>query len=418
MKKIIFFLAVLTFMVSCSDDDKVITASNTDLSFTAEGGEQSVDVVSDGAWSYDCSEDWVLVRQRQGGIRVIVSPNPTESVRKSFVRLLVNGDEEMSISIEQEGLKLGAERYDYEVQHLGDALSIPINCNSDWEIDAAPEWLTAQKVGENLKLEVTRNYQMQERSSQIVIHVGTLSKTFNIKQLESPWFDSFEMVEVPAGTFYMGAQKDEPEGKNFDASSFYIESPVHFVNLDSYYIGKFEITQAQWTAAMGYNPSAIIGDDLPVENVSWNQVQEFIGLLNSQSGKNYRLPTEAEWEYAATGGSSSSGFKFSGFSVLGACGWFYSNSEASTHPIGSKYANELDIYDMSGNVREWCDDWFDYYSSNDEYNPKGPVTGQMKVNRGGSWTSPAVNCRNTFRNSNMPDEAAADLGFRLVLAEN
>lgn len=168
---------------------------------------------------------------------------------------------------------------------------------------------------------------------------------------------------------------------------------------------------------MGNNPSENQGENLPVENVSWEDVNSFILILNDQSGLNYRLPTEAEWEFAAKGGNLSKGFIYSGSMVLSSCGWYYSNGKAITHDVGGKCPNELGLYDMSGNVREWCNDWFGFYSSSLEENPQGPYDGRLKVNRGGSWTTPAVNCRNSYRHTNYVDEAFHDLGFRLALAK-
>jgi formylglycine-generating enzyme required for sulfatase activity len=258
---------------------------------------------------------------------------------------------------------------------------------------------------------------MDERNGIISVNAGDVSFDITITQYGCQWFESFEMIDVEGGTFYMGAQKDNPTDTNYDASAYQIESPVHQVSISSYAIGKFEVTQAQWNAAMGNNPSNIQGDNLPVDNVTWEDIQAFISILNEKSGLNYRLPTEAEWEFAAKGGNKSEKFDYSGNSVLSACGWYYSNSESTTHEVGSKIPNELGIYDMSGNVREWCNDWFGYYYSSMEDNPQGAYDGNMKVNRGGSWTTPAVNCRNTYRHTDYPYEKALDLGFRLVLSK-
>ena len=153
-----------------------------------------------------------------------------------------------------------------------------------------------------------------------------------------------------------------------------------------------------------------------MECISWDNVQQFITVLNQESGLEYRLPTEAEWEFAAKGGNLSGDYMYSGNSILSTCGWYYSNSEATTHEVGGKDANELGIYDMSGNVREWCNDWFDNYSYYEEANPRGPEEGVVKINRGGSWTSPANTCRNTYRHTDKPNEGSLDLGFRLALS--
>jgi len=222
-----------------------------------------------------------------------------------------------------------------------------------------------------------------------------------------------EMVFVKGGTFTMGATSEQ----GFDAESD--EKPAHNVTLSDYYIGKYEITQAQWKAVMGNNPSNFEGYPpyYPVERVSWNDVQEYIKKLNQLTGKTYRLPTEAEWEYAARGGSKRKGYKYSGNYTLSGVAWYYENSNRKTHPIGIKKLNELGIYDMSGNVWEWCSDWYasDYYSSSPQTNPQGPSSGSSRVIRGGSWDNFAGSCRVSFRGYVQPDRRRDNLGFRLVL---
>lgn len=214
-----------------------------------------------------------------------------------------------------------------------------------------------------------------------------------------------EMIFVEGGTFQMGSSSGESD-----------EKPVHSVTLSAFNIGKYEVTQAQWKAVMGNNPSNFTGcDDCPVENVSWNDVQQYISKLNSQTGKNYRLPTEAEWEFSARGGKSSKGYTYSGSNDLNAVAWNTDNSGSKTHTVGGKQANELGIYDMSGNVWEWCSDWYGTYNSYSETNPTGASLGQNRVLRGGSWYGDAGSCRAAFRDWDDPDDGYDDGGFRLVL---
>lgn len=408
---------MLAIFIGCSEDESAsLTISTNNLNFSAGGGEQIVDISSDGVWECNYTEDWILVRYLQNGIKIIVDANMVETERVAVIKVLCNGDVRNQINITQEGVALNVQSLNFEVQYDGGELSIPIESNSEWDAVNTCEWIEIQKENPYLKVSISRNYQMQERSGEITLSVGELSKTIVVKQTASPWYESFEMIDVESGAFYMGAQKESSSKENYDENAYMIEAPVHSVTMSNFAIGKFEVTQAQWVAAMGHNPSSIQGDNLPVENVTWEQVQEFITLLNENSGKEYRLPTEAEWEYAARGGNKSEGYKYSGFSVLSACGWYYSNSESSTHKVGTKYPNELGIYDMSGNVREWCNDWFDYYTSSDANNPTGPDNGNMKVNRGGSWTTPAVNCRNSYRHTDFPHEGSQDLGFRLAIS--
>jgi formylglycine-generating enzyme required for sulfatase activity len=224
----------------------------------------------------------------------------------------------------------------------------------------------------------------------------------------------FEMVFVEGGTFWMGAQSADPNAPNYDTKADDDESPVHQVTLSDYCIGKYPVTQAQWKAVMGSNPSYSKGDNLPVETVSWNDVQDFICELNRQTGKNYRLPTEAEWEFAARGGNSSRGYKYSGSNDVGSVAWYDENSGNKTHLVGTKQASELGIYDMSGNVWEWCNDWYGSYSRNSQTNPKGASSGSYRVFRGGSWSNYARYVRVSYRYGIYPVFRYYYLGFRLA----
>lgn len=221
---------------------------------------------------------------------------------------------------------------------------------------------------------------------------------------------SFEMVAVKGGTFTMGATSEQ------GSDAYSNEKPTHSVTLSDYYIGKFEVTQALWKAVMGSNPSYFKGDNLPVESVSWNDCQEFIKKLNQMTGQNFRLPTEAEWEYAARGGNKSNGYKYSGSNNIGDVAWYTGTINSSgTKPVGTKSPNELGIYDMSGNVWEWCQDWYGNYSSGSQTNPTGPSSGSRRVLRGGSWYYYAWDCRVSNRSRNSPGGRDYDFGFRVVL---
>ena len=220
---------------------------------------------------------------------------------------------------------------------------------------------------------------------------------------------SFKMIKVQGGTFTMGATSEQ--GSEADSD----EKPTHSVTLRTYYIGETEVTQALWTAVMGSNPSRWKGDNLPVESVSWNDVQTFVTKLNQLTGKQFRLPTEAEWEYAARGGNKSKGYKYSGSNSLGTVAWYYDNSNSQTHAVKTKSPNELGLYDMSGNVYEWCQDWYGSYSSGAQTNPTGPSFGSHRVGRGGSWSYNARRCRVSLRRYYDPTFRLGGLGFRLVL---
>ena len=221
---------------------------------------------------------------------------------------------------------------------------------------------------------------------------------------------NFDMVFVEGGAFRMGASAEQGDEIDND------EKPLHRVTIKNYYIGKYEVTQAQWKAVMGNNPSYFKGKNLPVEKVSWNDVQQFIAKLNKLTGKNYRLPTEAEWEYAARGGNRSASYKFSGSNIVNEIAWHNGNSEKNTHKVGSTpFHNELEIYDMSGNVMEWCEDWYGSYRAQTYDNPKGPKKGNFRVVRGGSWCCYASNCRTSKRYNTPHNVRLRDLGFRLAM---
>ena len=222
---------------------------------------------------------------------------------------------------------------------------------------------------------------------------------------------TIDMIKVEAGTFMMGATSEMQ-------NPYDDEKPVHQVTLtNDYYIGKYEVTQALWQSVMGSNPSYFKGDNLPVENVSCDDCQEFISKLNRMTGRTFRLPTEAEWEYAARGGKKSRGYQYSGSSNISDVAWYDGNSGSKTHPVGTKQANELGLYDMTGNVWEWCQDWYYSYVSSSQTNPTGAVSGSSRVRRGGSWSSLAKYCRSSYRNFGTSDCRYYYLGLRLVLSE-
>ncbi len=218
----------------------------------------------------------------------------------------------------------------------------------------------------------------------------------------------FTMISVEGGSFDMGATREQ---KDADRD----ENPVHSVTLSSYYIGKTEVTQALWEAVMGENPSRFKGAELPVEQVSWEDCQIFIEKLNALTGENFRLPTEAEWEYAARGGKNSKGYRYSGSDKLDKVAWYTKNSGDKTHAVATKQANELGVHDMSGNVWEWCADKYGLYAKTSQTDPKGAASGACRVGRGCCWGGSAGLCRVAFRGSGKPDFRNQFLGLRLAL---
>ena len=237
-------------------------------------------------------------------------------------------------------------------------------------------------------------------------------KTFTVNRV------SFDMILVTGGTFMMGATSEQGDEANND------ESPIHQVTLKNYYIGETIVTQGLWEAVMGATithkrkawQSQGKGFAYPMYNINYSECLEFIHKLNSMTGQKFRLPTEAEWEFAARGGNKSKGYKYSGSNELNDVAWYKDNSNSNTHSVKTKSPNELGLYDMSGNVWEWCIDWYGKYNGNIQTNPTGPSTGSSRVLRGGCWLNNAQFCRVSFRLFGTPNHRNDNLGLRLALS--
>ena len=275
--------------------------------------------------------------------------------------------------------------------------------------DAKRRELAAEEMRERERLEANRCGNGNDGGGS----KGQGNQTFTVGGV------SFTMVYVEGGTFTMGATSEQGS----DAWSDKSEKPAHNVTLSSYHIGETEVTQELWQAVMGENPSNFKGNKYPVEQVSWKDCEEFIKRLNKITGKHFRLPTEAEWEFAARGGNLSKGYQYSGSDNLDDVAWFHENSsdkgssspDYGTHPVASKQPNELGLYDMSGNVSEWCSDWFEFYSSIAQTNPTGPSSGSSHVHRGGSCCGVARYCRVSYRFGGSLTIRLDFLGLRLAL---
>ena len=225
---------------------------------------------------------------------------------------------------------------------------------------------------------------------------------------------SFSMIFVEGGYFSMGAQNVNPNDINYDSEAWDREAPVHLVTLSDYYIGETEVTQELWRAVMGYNPSHFDGEQKPVEQVTWNDCKNFINKLNQMTGMKFKFPTEAEWEFAARGGNKSQAYKYSGSDDINEVAW-YSADGKQTRIVKNKLPNELGIYDMCGNVMEWCYDLFEEYTDEPQTNPMGAVSGTDHIVRGGCCLSDATYCRMTVRNFFNYAGASYGIGLRLAL---
>lgn len=250
----------------------------------------------------------------------------------------------------------------------------------------------------------------KDEDPEIIIRSGNMIVIEPFKSVK------FNMVFVEGGTFYMGAQSTDTNGINYDAEARPDEAPVHKVTLDGYYIATTEVTQILWrytTQLCDFNQQW--GDQMPAYDLSWNDCKSFINKLNYITGLNFRLPTEAEWEYAARGGKNSRGYHYSGSDNPDEVAWYWKNSNDCVHFVSEKKPNELGIYDMSGNVREWCSDWAGLYTEDDQVNPVGPEWGLFRIVRGGSRLNNTQLCRTSYRLCYYSGDEDILTGMRLVL---
>jgi len=326
--------------------------------------------------------------------------------------------------------------------YQGGQYNIDVSCNTSWSVESGyPSWCTVSPLSGNengtITVTIDENTISASREAEITIRSGTVTQIISVTQgtVSMP----MEMIFVKGGTFLMGAQATDPSGDNYDSEAFDDESPVHSVHLDDFYIGQIEVTQKLWYDVMkGYPVSPTekygLGENYPVYNVSWNDIvgtsgayYEYKGIKYYENGfiyrlyihtnKKCRLPSEAEWEYAARGGANN---KYSGSDIADDVAWHWGNSNDEsnygTHPAGGKKPNKLGIYDMSGNVGEWCSDWYDagYYKNSPADNPVGAVTGVGRVFRGGNWFLNAWYSRVSYRDQSGPDYRSPQNGLRLA----
>jgi formylglycine-generating enzyme required for sulfatase activity/uncharacterized protein YcgL (UPF0745 family) len=276
-------------------------------------------------------------------------------------------------------------------------------------------WIYPRMVGSSIHVLVVAGFKVVGEQTQQGGGSGVSIVSTGRDYTETASGINLEMVFVQGGTFTMGCTSEQ--GSDCDSD----EKPTFSATVSDFYIGKYEVTQAEWRAVMGSDPAELYFkgcDNCPVERVSWNDIQEFLKKLNQKTGKTYRLPTEAEWEFAARGGKKSKGYKYAGSNNIDEVAWYSSNSGSKTKPVGTKKANELGIYDMSGNVWEWCSDWYSSYTNSNKTNPTGPSSAQTnRVLRGGSWDSNARRCRVSYRSNGSPVSRDYEYGVRVVLSQ-
>lgn len=429
-----------TVKVIQSGAEPVLQLNKNDLSFTANAGSDSFTITSNTNWTITSDQTWCTVSTSSGSGNGTITVNVSENyfiVSRSATITVRAGDLAQMISVIQaeanETLQLNMTSMTFDSS--GGSESFTITSNTNWTVESSRSWCSLSSssgFGDGtVTVRASENTSTDSRTATITVRAGDrgeISQAIAVTQSGAKPVDqstrtftangvSFKMIRIDGGTFTMGGTSEQGDDAADD------EFPTHRVTLSTYYIGETEVTQALWEAVMGSNPSSFSGSRKPVEQVSWDDCQEFIRKLNSLTGQNFRLPTEAEWEFAARGGNQSRGYKYAGSNTIGNVAWYWDNipSQSSgnsgygTQNVATKQANELGIYDMSGNVWEWCQDWYGGYSSSSQTNPTGPTSGHYRVFRGGSWSDYARGCRVSLRGYYTPSYRVDDIGLRLAL---
>lgn len=416
------------------------------LSFTSTGGSDSFTITSNVNWTITSDQIWCTVStssgSKNGTITVYVSENNSIDSRSASITVKA-GDMSQTIAVTQAGTNviLQVRESSMSFNSSGGSDTFAIYSNTSWTISSNRSWCTVGSLSGSgnvtVTVRVSENTSTDSRTATITVRADNVSQTIAVNQAGATPVDqdirtftangvSFKMIRVDGGTFTMGATSEQ--GSDADSA----ESPTHRVTLSTYYIGETEVTQALWQAVMGQKPTNDgsqwnstdgRGNNYPAYYISWSDCQEFIRKLNTLTGQSFRLPTEAEWEFAARGGNESQGYKYSGSNTLSNVAWYRDNSYAlgesspdyGTHNVATKSPNELGLYDMSGNVWEWCQDWYGSYSSSSQTNPTGPSSGAFRMYRGGDWANHARLCRVSSRSSFWPDRRSPQLGLRLAL---
>ena len=419
-----------TVKIIQSGASPVLQLNKNDLSFTSPGGNDSFTITSNTAWTIVCDQPWCTLSSSSGSNNATVTVNVSENTSpdsRSATITVKAGDMSQTIVVTQAGanVTLQLSKTSMAFNSSKESDSFTITSNTAWTIVSDQPWCAlSSSSGSNdatVTVNVSENASTDSRSGTITVTAADLLLTIVVTQAGAiPTYQrvetftvngvSFNMVRVEGGTFTMGATSEQRNDQNSD------ELPTHHVTLSTYYIGETEVTQELWQAVMGSNPSYFSGYGLPVEQVSWNDCQKFITRLNSLTGNQFRLPTEAEWEFAARGGNKSLGYKYAGSNNIDDVAWYGENSNKKTHKVAQKSPNELGVYDMSGNVWELCQDWYGKYSSGSQKDPTGSASGSDRVTRGGGWQDGMRHSRVSSRGIDKPDNRNNSLGLRLALS--
>lgn len=433
-------IGILTVKVTQNEANAAISLDTSTMEFMSSSGEQTFKVTANTSWTVSSDQTWCSVSptsgSNNGSVKVKVSENTQTSVRAATITVKTDAGTR-TVSVTQNGAsgQVSLSVSDMEFAAGSGSKMFSIKSNTAWAVSSNENWCSVSPTsGSNdgsVTVSVDENTSTSSRTATITVESATIKRTLAVTQngvTPTPTPASqdrsftvggvtFKMIAVEGGTFTMGATSEQ------GSDAYDNEKPTHSVTLSSYSIGETEVTQALWQAVMGSNPSYFSGSQKPVEQVSWNDCQDFIRRLNSLTGENFRLPTEAEWEYAARGGNKSRGYKYAGSNNIDNVVWYWDNipSQSSgsagygTPVVATKSPNELGLYDMSGNVYEWCQDWYGSYSSGSQTNPTGPASGSSRVYRGGNWLNFARYCRVSYRDYGDPAYRSSIMGLRLAL---
>ena len=432
-------IGILTAKVTQNEANAAISLDTSTMEFTSSSGEQTFKITANTSWAVSSDQTWCSVSptsgSNNGSVKVKVSENTQTSARTATITVKTDAGSR-TVSVTQSGAsgQVSLSVSDMEFAAGSGSKIFSIKSNTTWAVSSDKNWCIVSPTsgsGEgSVTVSVDENTSTSSRTATITVESATIKRTLAVTQngvTPTPTPASqdrsftvggvtFKMIAVEGGTFTMGATSEQ------GSDAYDNEKPTHSVTLSSYSIGETEVTQALWQAVMGSNPSYFSGSQKPVEQVSWNDCQDFIRRLNSLTGENFRLPTEAEWEYAARGGNKSRGYKYAGSNNIDNVAWYWDNipSQSSgsagygTQVVASKSPNELGLYDMSGNVWEWCQDRSGSYSSGSQTNPTGPSSGDGRVGRGGGWGGGARLCRVSNRSYHDPTRFNS-IGLRLAL---
>ena len=442
MKRLIIYTVLLTLFCHCKDDDEeketpaitgltvteiTDTAAQCSFTITLAGEVQKAGVIYDLYYSLPEDAPEVTTTSIAGGnisLTMTGLDNNTYYYYKAYITTKEGKTVNSTVnSFKTELPPLYVSPTTIETPYRAGIFQFDVIAKNAWTITSSQSWCAVQPDSGDgdseitVSVSVTENLSGVPRNAILTVTDGNLSQEVTVEQsfLTRSNIEP-EMVFVAGGAFNMGCTSEQ------NSDCYNDEIPVHQVTVNDFYLSKYEVTQAQWREVMGYNHSYFTGDSLPVENVSWNEVQEYITQLNTLTGKQYRLPAEAEWEFAARGGNKSMGYMYSGSHTVDAVAWFWNNIPSQTmgvegygtQPVGTKSPNELGLFDMSGNVFEWCSDWYGAYDDSTQTNPAGPLSGVYRVVRGGSWNSGHRDAYVSSRGFIIPELRYNYLGFRLA----